>query len=144
MKSPKILTKRSIIQFKKLFNDSDTIVKMTSREAFLAANHGVKATETGLYLQGRRRSEEKVIPADLIRVGFTCSKKLGNAVKRNKAKRRLTHVARHCLPKNGLPGWDYVLVGRKDETAIIPFSDLIKSFNNAIEKIHLKREKINE
>jgi ribonuclease P protein component len=49
-----------------------------------------------------------------IRVGFTCSRKVGNAVARNRAKRRLREAARLTLPRHGNPGWDYVLIGRPE------------------------------
>jgi ribonuclease P protein component len=47
-----------------------------------------------------------------IRIGFTATRKVGNAVTRNKAKRRLREVARRLAPLHGLPGYDYVFVAR--------------------------------
>ncbi len=58
-------------------------------------------------MEARRRAESG--PAGL---GFTASKKVGNAVARNRAKRRLREAARRLLPDHGLPGVDYVLVAR--------------------------------
>jgi ribonuclease P protein component len=56
-------------------------------------------------------------PAELnrpeIRVGFTVSRKVGNAVERNRVRRRLREVARQIIPGQALPDFDYVLVGRK-------------------------------
>jgi ribonuclease P protein component len=48
-----------------------------------------------------------------IRVGFTTSKKVGSAVERNRARRRLRAAAAEILPEGGQPGTDYVLIGRK-------------------------------
>lgn len=50
-----------------------------------------------------------------MRVGFTVTKKIGNAVVRNRCKRRLRALAREVLPTAGVVGADHVLIGR-DET----------------------------
>jgi ribonuclease P protein component len=85
-------------------------------------------------LQARRRTEGEC--AEGIRVGFTCSKKVGNAVTRNQAKRRLREAARLVLPELGQAGWDYVLVGRKDTTATIDFAGLCSDLRSSIVAIH--------
>ena len=57
------------------------------------------------------------IPADLasasVRVGFTVSRQVGNAVKRNRVRRRLREIARMVMPAQARPDLDYVLVGRQ-------------------------------
>jgi ribonuclease P protein component len=59
-----------------------------------------------------------------IRVGFTCSKKVGNAVLRNRAKRRLRAAAQMMLAQHGEMGCDYILIGKHDTTANLPFDRL--------------------
>ena len=88
-----------------------------------------------MVVQARRRdgSEPEMPP---IRVGFTCSKKVGNAVLRNRAKRRLREVARHVLPELGRPGWDYVLIGRQDATVARDFRDLTEDLRTALARLH--------
>ena len=49
----------------------------------------------------------------LMRVGFTVSKKVGNAVTRNRMKRRFRSLAREIIPTNGAPGSDHVMIGRQ-------------------------------
>jgi ribonuclease P protein component len=84
-------------------------------------------------LQARERPDGE---AEGIRIGFTCSKKVGNAVARNRAKRRLREIARLVLPLEGRPGWDYVLVGRKDETASRDFALMQADLVRALRKVH--------
>lgn len=71
-----------------------------------------------------------------MRVGFTCSKKLGNAVTRNRAKRRLRAIARQVLPEYGQAGWDYVLVGRPEATVTRDFAAMCDDLRAALAKLH--------
>ena len=85
----------------------------------------------GFVLQGWNRGD-----SDGPRIGFTCSKKVGNAVARNRAKRRLREIARAVLPDHGRAGWDYVLIGRHAATATRDFADLQRDLVTALAKVH--------
>lgn len=84
------------------------IETLKNRPDFLKAAQARRQGTGGFLLQGRARDDG----ADLVRVGFTASKKIGNAVARNRAKRRLRAAAYALLPLSGRPGHDYVLVAR--------------------------------
>ncbi|AUQ59845.1 ribonuclease P protein component [Phaeobacter inhibens] len=107
------------------------------RRDFLAAARARRQGTKGMMVQGRKRHADDSV-GDVIRMGFTCSKKVGNAVARNRAKRRLREVARMILPIHGRTGWDYVLIGRAGETADRPFDDLKNDLIYALKKIHGK------
>ena len=105
---------------------------LKARPEFLALARARRAPVGSFLLQGRDRGDGD--PA--VGVGFTCSKKVGNAVARNRAKRRLREAARAVLPEGARPGWDYALIGRATETAARPFPLLLDDLRRALAKVH--------
>jgi ribonuclease P protein component len=69
-----------------------------------------------------------------LRVGFTCSKKVGNSVARNRAKRRLRAAAAEVLPILAKSGFDYVLIGRQ-ETLRRPYAQLLQDLRTALKRV---------
>ena len=73
----------------------------------------------------------------LPRVGFTATKKIGNSVVRNKAKRILRALSQEVLTSSNTPAWDYVIIARKTLTTS-NYEDLKKDFRWAIKKLEAK------
>ncbi|MCA0272262.1 MAG: ribonuclease P protein component [Proteobacteria bacterium] len=108
---------------------------LTRRADFLRAAQARRQGTTGFLLQARERRPEETDP-QAVRIGYTCSKKLGNAVARNRAKRRLRAIARAVLPGHARPGWDYVLVGRPGATATHDFAAMTAELARALDRVH--------
>jgi ribonuclease P protein component len=107
--------------------------RLKQRADFLAAAAGLKAPAGGFTLQVRDRHEDGPV-----RVGFTCSKKVGNAVERNRVRRRLREVVR-LMPQDKMRrGYDYVLIGRTAALQL-PFDRLVEDFDRALRRVHASR-----
>lgn len=74
------------------------------------------------------------------RIGFTASRKVGIAVKRNRARRRLKAAVESVLPKRGEPGFDYVVIARGG-TLTRSFADLIADLETALLRVHESGQK---
>nr|WP_234990467.1 ribonuclease P protein component [Aquimixticola soesokkakensis] len=107
---------------------------LSKRADFLKAARAKRQGTSGFLLQARKRTEDE--SAVGVRVGFTCSKKVGNAVARNRAKRRLREIARLTLADLGETGWDYVLIGKARDTAERPFELMLKDLRYALRRVH--------
>ena len=103
-----------------------TLVRLTKRPQFLFVRGGAKAVRPGVIVEARRRE-----PSGPVGIGLTASKKVGNAVTRNRARRRLREAARKLLPALGLAGVDYVLVARQT-TPDTPWLRLLDDVQNAL------------
>ena len=100
------------------------------RQDFLKArSQGQKAVARGLVIQAIRREN------GIWRVGLTASKKIGNAVCRNRARRRMRALARQHLVTMARPGVDYVLIARHD-TISCDWQDLVIGLEKAVRYLH--------
>jgi ribonuclease P protein component len=98
------------------------------REFLRVAAKGRKAPTHGVVVQALARED-----AEPARLGFTVTKKVGNAVIRNRTRRRLKEAARLLLRDQPVVGYDLVLIGR-DHTRGRPFPDLQDDINRALKK----------
>jgi ribonuclease P protein component len=81
---------------------------VTARRDFLAANSGKRAPMPGFVLLVRDRADGDPV----MRVGYTVTRKIGNAVIRNRMKRRFRELAREVITSHGAMGSDHILIGR--------------------------------
>jgi ribonuclease P protein component len=109
---------------------------LKKRADFLRAARGIRRVEGAVTLETCPTPETEALPGRL-RVGFTASKKVGNAVIRNRAKRRMRAAASQLLPLLGRQGHDYVLVARGSCVAR-PFPALLSDITTALKAAHRK------
>lgn len=108
---------------------------LRKRSEFLFVREGRYQARGGIVVQAREN------PASAhIRVGFTATKKIGNAVIRNRAKRRLRSVALETLPILGQVGTDYVFIAR-NSTTTTPYEALVGDAQKALSSLEQMTKK---
>ena len=110
--------------------------RLKTRADFLRAARGIRRVEGAITLETCPTPVTETLSGG-VRVGFTASKKIGNAVIRNRAKRRLRAAASQLLPLLGREGHDYVLVAR-GTTVARPFAALLSDITTALKAAHRK------
>jgi ribonuclease P protein component len=106
--------------------------RLTRRTDFRAASGGARASSGGFVLQARSRGDERGI-----RVGFTVSRQVGNAVERNRVRRRLREIVRLSAGGEMRNSHDYVLIGRRAALAL-PFHEMQRDLDAALRRVHAK------
>ena len=104
--------------------------RLKRRTDFRAAAAGQRASVGAFVVQARRRAE-----AGPVRIGFTVSRQVGNAVERNRVRRRLREMVRLSRGGGMHDGHDYVLIGRRAALAA-PFGQMRQELDAALGRIH--------
>lgn len=108
------------------------------RPDFLAANRGKRFVTPSFVLLAHKRRDDHPVPADTIRYGITVTKKIGNAVARNRMKRRFRALLAELLPKYGIEGADHIMIGRKEAQErdfTVMRSDVAKALKHLAKKL---------
>ncbi|MSO88592.1 MAG: ribonuclease P protein component [Rhodospirillaceae bacterium] len=117
----------------------DEVGRLRHRPDFLrVAGTRQKAVAPGLILQVGKRGDVGDAQPAIPRVGFTVTRKVGSAVVRNRARRRLKAAAAAIFPAHALPGLDYVVIGR-GATLGRPFILLIEDLTTAMRRLNAYR-----
>ena len=103
------------------------ITRLTKRSEFLACAKAPSCAKGAVVVQALPRDDK----SPLIRVGFTATKRIGGAVERNRAKRRMREAARQILPLHARPGFDYVIIARGGVTTR-PWTRLLDDVKSAL------------
>lgn len=105
--------------------------RLKKRAEFLAVAKGARSARRGFVLQALADARSDAAP----RIGFTVTKKTGNAVERNRIRRRLREAIRLDGHRHARSGADYVLVGRRDALGL-PFETLVADLASAFRQVH--------
>jgi ribonuclease P protein component len=107
-----------------------TIEHLKKRRDFLAAARASTCARGAVSAQGRYRGDG----SSTVRIGFTATRRIGGAVVRNRAKRRLREAARIVAALHVVPGCDYVFIARGG-TPTRPWGPLLEDMTSALKRL---------
>ena len=122
---------------------SDAIFKierLKKRPDFLACAQAPYCARGAVLVQAKFREDSARDETPIVRAGFTATKRVGGAVERNRAKRRLREAARLLLPQLASPGFDYVFVARGGVTTR-PWPRLLDDVKSALIRLAADRDR---
>ena len=111
------------------------IERLKKRADFLACAQAPACAKGAVVIQARPGGDDR----ELVRAGFTATKRIGGAVQRNRAKRRMREAARLLLPEFARPGFDYVFIARGGVTTR-PWVRLLDDVKTALIRLAADRE----
>ncbi len=111
------------------------IERLKKRADFLACAQAPSCARGAVVVQARPRGDER----PLVRAGFTATRRIGGAVVRNRAKRRLREAARLLLADLARPGYDYVFIARGGVTTR-PWPRLLDDMKSALIRLAAERD----
>jgi ribonuclease P protein component len=119
----------------------DEIKRLKKRRDFLRVAKTKQSIVKRAFVLQYTKSKVEPLDDKLLeaRLGFTVSKRVGNAVERNRVRRRLKEASRIIFPKYGIPNYDYVLIGRKN-ALFMDFKTIEKTLKKSLKIIKYKEE----
>ena len=111
------------------------ITRIQKRADFLACAKAPHCARGAVLVQARARDDSPIV-----RAGFTATKRIGGAVERNRAKRRMREAARLILPDLAHPGFDYVFIARGGVTTR-PWPRLLDDVKSALLRLAADRDR---
>jgi ribonuclease P protein component len=116
------------------------IERLKKRPDFLSCAKAPSCARGAVLVQAKFREESARDALPLVRAGFTATKRIGGAVERNRAKRRLREAARLLLPDLASPGFDYVFIARGGVTTR-PWPRLLDDVKSALIRLAADRDR---
>ena len=96
-----------------MLSENILLEKITKHVDYAQMRGGHIISTSGFILQGRARNSDSLVNPNVARYGLTCSKRIGNAVKRNRAKRRLRSLVANILPSSGPVSYTHLTLPTK-------------------------------